>query len=210
MGFFEGLEEQEITFVLPTRPLTETPAGWGNVFQSLRRNDHEGALRYNDYVVIHIDTDVQEETGFGVTKRDDEGKELTVTVRVEMVIERLKRDIDRAFFEENSERIVFAIAVDTIECWLLPLYDKGKAQKITGCLDAVSRALRKAKLNALWNGKRKFLESYNEASIKYKKRKTLMACRDENPSLQIFLARLEPLLNSQVEKSSQSPNSTGT
>jgi hypothetical protein len=27
---------------------------------------------------------------------------------------------------ENTEQIGFAIAVDTIECWLLPLYDQAK------------------------------------------------------------------------------------
>ena len=71
LGYFEEQEDEpDIRYIQPPRPLTETPAGWGLVFKSLERKDHEGALQYNDYLVIHIDTDVQEETGFDVPRRD--------------------------------------------------------------------------------------------------------------------------------------------
>jgi hypothetical protein len=70
LGYFEDQENEVfVQYVQPPRPLTETPAGWGHVFKSLERKDYEGALQFNDYLVIQIDTDVQEEPGFDVPRR---------------------------------------------------------------------------------------------------------------------------------------------
>lgn len=196
LGYFEDQDsEPAINFVQPPRPLSETPAGWGHVFKSLERRDYEGALQYNDYLVIHIDTDVQEEPGFDVPRRD-EGKELAVSERVKRVIVRLKQDIEDDFNTANAARILFAIAVDTIECWLLPLlYADQKATKITGCLESANRALRKANHNALSAGDNKFIQAYETASSSYRKRKTLVEHRTRNPSLELFVEQLDALSN---------------
>ncbi len=163
LGYFEDQEEEpNIRYVQPPRPLTETPAGWGLAFRSLERKVHEGALQYNDYLVIHIDTDVQEEKGFDVPRRE-KGRELSVSDRIDRVITRLQ-DIDTGFFRANADRILFAIAVDTIECWLLPLlYDNNKAAKIAGCLESANRALRKANKDALSAGGNKFISAYEKS-----------------------------------------------
>ncbi len=103
LGYFEDQEDEpDIRYIQPPRPLTETPAGWGLVFKSLERKDHEGALQYNDYLVIHIDTDVQEETGFDVPRRE-KGRQLSVSDRVDRVITRLKQDIDTGFYYAGME-----------------------------------------------------------------------------------------------------------
>ena len=140
LGYFEHQDDKPtINHVQPPRPLTETPAGWGHVFESLKQKHHEEALQFNDYLVIHIDTDVQEEPGFDVPRRDG-GKELSVSDRVDRVIARLKQHMDGGFYQANAHRILFAIAVDTIECWLLPLlYGDKKAAKTTGCLESANR-----------------------------------------------------------------------
>jgi len=106
LGYFEDREDEpDIRYIQPPRPLTEAPAGWGHVFKSLERKDYEGALQYNDYLVIHIDTDVQEEPGFDVPRRDG-GKELSVSDRVDRVIARLKQNIDAVFYQANAHRIL--------------------------------------------------------------------------------------------------------
>ena len=195
LGYFEDQENEVfIQHIQPPRPLTETPAGWGHVFKSLERKDYEGALQYNDYLVIHIDTDVQEEPGFDVPRREG-GSELPLPDRVARVIARLKRDIDAAFYQANEHRILFAIAVDSIECWLLPLLygDKRKAAKITGCLESANQALRKADEDALSAGKNKFIRAYEKASRGYLKRKTLLKLRNKNPSLELFIQQLDAL-----------------
>jgi hypothetical protein len=194
LGFFEDQEDEPaIQYIQPPRPLTETPAGWGHVFKSLERKDYEGALQYNDYLVIHIDTDVQEEPGFDVPRRE-KGKNLSVPDRVDRVIARLKKNIDTGFFLANAHRILFAIAVDTIECWLLPLLHRDrKAAKTSGCLESANQALRKADRDALSAGDNKFIRAYEKASSDYRKRRTLIALHDKNPSLELFIRQLQTL-----------------
>jgi hypothetical protein len=196
LGFFEDEEDEPVVqYIQPPPHLTEAPAGWGHVFKSLERKDHEGALQYNDYLIIHIDTDVQEEPGFNVPRRE-EGKELSLSDRVDRVIARLKASFDSGFFQANAHRILFAIAVDTIECWLLPLlYRNKKAAKTTGCLESANQALRKADRAALSTGDRKFIQAYEKASAGYRRRKTLIELRDKNPSLELFVKQLETLSN---------------
>jgi hypothetical protein len=201
LGYFEDQEDEPaIRYIQPPRPLTETPAGWGHVFKSLERKDYEGALQYNDYLIIHIDTDVQEEPGFDVPRREGE-KELPLLERVARVIDRLKKDIDTTFYLGNEHRFLFAIAVDSIECWLLPLLysDKKKAAKTTGCLEAANKALRKADEDALSAGDNKFVRAYEKASRGYFKRKTLMKVRNKNPSLELFIRQLDALQNRLAE-----------
>jgi hypothetical protein len=191
-GYFEGQGNEII--VNPVEPPSAfAPGGWGNVFESLKRKDHEGALQWNNYLVIQIDTDHQEDPGFDVPRREG-GKELTVDQRIERVIEKLKSYIDPAFYEANKDRIIFAISVDEIECWLLPLlYSDKRAAKTTGCLDAADRGVRKRNMPGLAAGEKKFPAAYDFASRGYLKRKTLMKRRDANPSLGFFVQQLDEL-----------------
>jgi hypothetical protein len=197
LGYFEEQEDEPVIVpIQPPRPLSETPAGWGHVFKSLERKDYEGALQYNDFLVIQIDTDVQEEPGFDVPKREG-GQELSVPERVRRVIEKIKSYINAAFYEANKQRILFAVAVETIECWLLPLHYSGKkAAKTTGCLEAANQALRKADENALSAREKKFMRAYEKASRGYRKHKTLMKYRNSNPSLPLFIDQLDDLRSS--------------
>lgn len=197
LGYFQDEEEEPVVnFVQPVAATSGAPAppgGWTLVFESLKRGEPQKALQFNDYLVIHIDTDVQEEPGFDVPRRE-QGKELSVPDRVERVIAKLKRDMDAAFYQASAHRILFAVAVDTIECWLLPLlYGTRKAQKTTGCLDAANAALRKAQRKGLAAGDTKFPRAYDEASSEYAKRKIVMKYRDKNPSLELFIRHLDTL-----------------
>src|SRR5262245_19879490 len=62
VGYF-GEDNIVVNPVEPPRPLDETPGGWGRVIKCLERDDHEGFLQYNDYLVIHIDADTQDDYG---------------------------------------------------------------------------------------------------------------------------------------------------
>ena len=195
LGFFQGQEEPYIHYIQPPRPLDETPAGWGHVFKSLERKEYVGALQFNDYLVIHIDTDVQEESGFNVPRQKD-GKVFSLAERVEHVIVRLKQDIDTEFLQVNANRILFAIAVDSIESWLLPLlypHAPKMAAKTTDCLESANNALRKANRKGLSAGENKFIRAYEDASSEYRKLKILNKYRTKNPSLELFIKQLDNL-----------------
>lgn len=198
LGFFQDeVEEPVINPVQPPLATASNPAppgGWSLVFESLKRGEPQKALQFNDYLVIHIDTDVQEEPGFDVPRREG-GDELSIPERVERIIARLVRDIDPEFFKTDGHRILFAVAVDSIECWLLPLLCKNKkAGKTTGCLDAANHELRRTGRKGLSGADgTKFPAAYDAASRGYLKRKTLMKHCGQNPSLKLFVERLDAL-----------------
>lgn len=189
-GYF-GDHDQEpvVNPIQPPIPLGANPGGWDQVFKCLQRKDHELALQFNDFIIIHIDTDVQEESGFDVPRRID-NRELSVLERIDKVIQRLKREMDAHFFEANGDKIIFAIAVDSIECWLLPLYHPENPEKIPNCIDTVNKSLRKANKNALSAGKTKYVRAYEDASSPYRKRKILVSSVVKNTSFNRFFESL--------------------
>lgn len=195
LGYFGNDEDEPVvTYVQPPRDATPkgrdpAPGGWTLVFQSLQQGDHRKALQLNDYVVIHIDTDVSEDKGYDVRRRDAAGQPLTPAALIEQVRLRLLDAMGPELREQYSRRIVFAIAVDSIECWLLPLLYDGepaKKAKITGCLEAADWKLRRLKRPPLSTAGSKSLPSYEKASRDYSKRRNLMDHRGENPSLALL------------------------
>ena len=80
-GYFGAEEEPVVNHVQPPRDARPkgsgpAPGGWTLVLRSLRAGDHRKALQLNDYVVVHIDTDVCEEPGYDVSRRAADGRSL--------------------------------------------------------------------------------------------------------------------------------------
>lgn len=111
--------------------------GWQQVFASIARQDVSRALAFNDLMVIQIDTDVCEQTGFDVPRRDG-GRELTEEELVARVQERLLRAIAERDPTADLKRVAFAICVNEIECWLL-LHLSPRSKKTLGCLAEARR-----------------------------------------------------------------------
>lgn len=174
------------------------PGGWDLVFKSLAQGDHIEALARNDYVVIQIDTDVCEQKGYDVPRREG-GRELGVDELVTRVIDKLTGLIGAEFYASHARRIIFAIAVDSVECWLMPLlYEDGRAAKIVGCLAAANEALHRRDQSPLSKVGRRGVEkdprAYQKVSREYTKRKRLLELRGKNPSLERFLGQLDALV----------------
>lgn len=200
IGYFGDEDEPVVNHFHPPRePSDEPPAGgWTLVLRALRRNRHVEALQTNDYVVLQIDTDRCEDKGFDVSTRAPDGVVLSPEALVSKVRERLIHEMGLDFFARHGHRVLFAVAVDSIECWLLPLlYDSEpvKKAKTTGCLDAANWKLVRIKAAPLStaDGKHKDLRAYERASRDYAKRKVLLRHGDENPSLTLFLRELATL-----------------
>jgi hypothetical protein len=198
-GYF-GHEDEEpiINYVQPLLDATsekDAPGGWGLVLEYLKLGRHREALQFNDYLVLHIDTDVSEQTGFDVSHRED-GRELSVEELAARIRERLEGIMGAELCARHGHRLIFAVAVHSIECWLLPLFhEDNRAGKITGCLNAVNNARRKRNESPLSRparkGDSKDPRSYDHASRAYTKRKRLLAVCDRNPSLALFVRELE-------------------
>lgn len=166
--------------------------GWELVFAWLGRGDYRRALQMNDLVVIQLDTDVCERVGFEVSRREG-GRELTDLELVDRVIERVRREIDAGFLASHGDRLVFAIAVNELECWLLPLvYDNQKAGKTLGCFEALTEALKKKNEPGLLRASdaTKDPRRYRDVARPYRKGKLLDGARAHSPSLDAFLVDL--------------------
>lgn len=194
-GYFDD-DDLDVRYVQP--PLDDTDrgravgnAGWGMVFKQFENRDFLGALQFNEFLVVQIDTDVSEQKGYDVPWRDG-GRELSPEELIERVIARFRGLIGDELFAQHETRLIFAVAVHQVECWLLPLYyTDNKRQKISGCLDAVNHACKRkdAKPLATADGS-KNPQSYREASEGFLKRRTLVKVCRQNPSLSVFIDAL--------------------
>jgi hypothetical protein len=164
-------------------------SNWKLVLDYCKSDRFKQAFQFDHYIIVQIDTDVCEEIGYEISKLEvGTGKELAPNELIEKVREKLKNLIGQTFYNAYSERIIFAIAVHSTECWLLPLYytDKNKLET-KGCLNRLNLELAK---------KEKFIISakkpdyYDFVSRKYRKHKTLKSKSEDNPSLKIFIEEL--------------------
>lgn len=55
-------------------------------------------------------------------------------------------DSKEIFYEDNKYKIIFAISVHSLECWLLPICKDLKAEKITGCFESLQRECKDIKV----------------------------------------------------------------
>lgn len=166
-------------------PRDKEPVGWGNVLNYLTTSEFQDSLDNTDFIIIQIDTDKCEEwkEGLYLTENPD--------ILIKKTIEVLIKKIGLAFFAEQKDKILFAISVHDIECWLLPfITDKPAHQsKTVGCVKAVEQIANKRGFSInqknYENGKH-----YEELSREMRNNKELMRKYSLNESLKTFVDRL--------------------
>ncbi|KPA12860.1 hypothetical protein MHK_006933 [Candidatus Magnetomorum sp. HK-1] len=195
-GFFNS-DDIDINELQPIRDETDKNrlgnyGGWTLVFEYCKSTKFREALTFFDYIIIQIDTDVCEEKHYGISKRDNEGNELKPIDLIEKVKKKFKNEIiGNDLFTKYEEKIIFAISVHSIECWLLPLYyaDNRKG-KITNCLRSLNDVINKRK-NFTIDQTHKNPRFYEKIAKQFLKHKTLMKVYKHNPSLKLFIEEIE-------------------
>ena len=163
--------------------------GWTLVFDYCKSKDFRESFQLIDYIIIQIDTDVSKD--YNIAHQDENG-EFTPQQLIAKVIEKFRDGIGEDFYNTNKQKIIFAISVHSIECWLLPLYftDKQKKAKYKNCLNTLNDELSKQhKFTIDKNAKNP--EYYREIAKQYGKHKVLMKHYQDNPSLKIFIEEIE-------------------
>jgi len=158
---------------------------WENVLRYLREKKHRDALEYNQYLVIQIDTDRSEDEHFGVSQQVG-GVPCSPEQMLDRVAGKLREIIEPADCSFYGDRIIFAICVRDLECWLLPLWDIENADRCVGCIGALNRALPRQGERVITKNP----EQHDHLSSGYRKRKVLMEDGVKNPSLARFIAEL--------------------
>ena len=195
-GYFKGQPRApRITQRQPDSDATGDAAwqqfgNWENVFRYLQEGLHRDALEFNEHVVVQVDTDQSEHPNFGVPQHET-GQPHSPEAMVERVAAKLREIIGPQDCAVYGRRLIFAICVRDIECWLLPLWETGgKAAKTSGCLQTLNAALAR-KNEGVINPHEKKVPPYDKASSGYRKRAVLLAEGVKNPSLAAFLGDLE-------------------
>lgn len=163
--------------------------GWTLVFDYCRSKKFQESFQSNDYIIIQIDTDVSED--YNIAHQDENG-EFTPQQLIQKVIEKFRDAIGEDFYNTNKQKILFAISVHSLECWLLPLYytDKKKKAKSKNCLKTLNDELSK-KHRFTIDKNAKNPDYYREISKQYGKYKVLMQHYQDNPSLKTFIEEIQ-------------------
>lgn len=192
LGYFNDpdltVRELQPTFDATDASQMSAFGGWYNVFLYCQSDYLRGAFDQNDFLIIQIDTDCAHERHFDVPTLKDE----TLEAFIERVKNRFKSviltQLGADFYELHAHRIIFAIAVDEIECWLLPLFYTDKTQAaVNNCTFKLNQKLAE---NDKINPKNKDKRIYQRISRDFMKAKTLQQATPKNPSFKIFMDEL--------------------
>ncbi|MDQ9820888.1 hypothetical protein RFY44_18725 [Acinetobacter bereziniae] len=166
---------------------------WTKIPIYLKSNFLEDALVNTDFLVIQIDTDVCEEPGFDVLGKTlaDSNQEKFYDLIKEKIIEWID-SYEAETYSFYQEKFIFAIAIHSLECWLLAYYCKNselKNKRIKNGFEHLQRVLQRDKKIQL--SEPKDPNVYEELSKPFRKRKFHTKGREYSYSLDKFITTLE-------------------
>jgi len=190
IGYYKDCDDlnDEIHPLQPARDETDkaTFGGWEILLKYLSETRFRDDVLNSEYVVIQIDTDDSEHVNFNVPHSDEDNKELSSEKLIENIKDNLINKIGIEFYDENKEKIIFAISVHSLECWILPLYKEIQKEKTKNCFQALQRESKELTVQ-------KNYKSYDALSQALSKHKTLLKITKKNSSLKIFVSNLPKL-----------------
>jgi hypothetical protein len=198
--FFKGQEP----FINPIQPpiangKQSNSGGWNEVLKYCERNDDiREIFKFNNYLIIQIDTDQSETKPFSVSHSKEDGSVKTPEELYTDVIERLNGLINNEIRNEFGEKIFFAICIHTIECWLLPVYyTNNHKTKIQDCLSWLNNGLRKDGIpRPITKGNKSEangVRAYEKALSYLKKKKEIIAASKHNFGFNKFITSIQDI-----------------
>ncbi|MFK7797158.1 MAG: phage tail protein [Aureispira sp.] len=183
----------------PTRDATDenkmaNSGNWHKVMAYCASENFREALENNGedyYLIIQIDTDVfwgdSVRPPYAVPTRNAAGQISSEALFFEVIIKLIEL-MGEAVYQQYQRQIIFAVSVNSLECWLLPLYvDKKKSQKDQNCLKSLNEGLKKKENFTI---DKKDPEYYRTCSNNYRKNKTLLKSYSYNLSFEGFVQQL--------------------
>jgi hypothetical protein len=176
----------------PTRDATDedlaTSAGnWDKVFEYCESSRFEYAVLNTDFVIVQVDADIFKMKEISEKYKLHFASNISVEDCVLQIQNMLIGLIGVDFYASYSSKIIFAISVDSIECWLLPIYFQNQskqASKTVNCLNTLNQVLSKQEGYTIDKKKPQY---YRNASKLYSKHKDFVKLYAMNPSLKIFV-----------------------
>jgi len=175
----------------------ESIGGWLEVLKFCERTDDiKAALVETDYLVIQIDTDESQNINFGVSHTKEGNVAKTHEELYAGVVEKIQGLINNEVFIEHSKKIIFAVCIHTIECWLLPIYFTSNHKSGTrNCLKTLNTELRRKDLDAVPSKKQKEKRKIVYESIlrNWKKKKDIKKSVNHNVGFCKFIETLDTI-----------------
>jgi hypothetical protein len=195
-----GVLKDSDLFFAPLQPPPGISGSWGQVFNYCCSEEFKQGIGYNDYFIIQMDTDILKREKLPDEYKIDLPNELSEKEVVERVVQKFISLIDdeNHFWDNYGHKIIFAISVDEIECWLLPIYFKNRpkdAAKTTGCKNALNRVLKQRE--GFYIHSKKY-EYYSTMSKHF--RKKIYDLYPMNPSLKIFVENILEIKKAEDEE----------
>jgi hypothetical protein len=201
-------EQQDKALISKLCPMDKEPSGYPKVLNYIQSSTFKEAFKSADfYAVIHLDTDAKTDwygefkhredvlemlKGIVAVSGADKGKVSDIVANIEQLIRLI---IGPAFYDANKDKIILAIAVNEIECWVLPYHATTKSDlgKMVNCLTSLNKILAKQGYTIASNGKAtNNFKFYRKAIDDLSNRKVLLDKYHHNESLKIFVEKLLP------------------
>lgn len=183
-GFFND-PDLVVNPLQPLRDATDKTQGFGSwslIFEYCQSERFKQAFEDNDFIIIQIDTDLCSQEPFGIdAKRSEESTEDFIKRVQTRFVELFQNKWGNDFCVLYFHRILFAVAVNSIECWLLPIHlnnDKQKNKEV-GCKTTLERELKR--------GIPKEYKIYLSLAKPYLRNKTFQNEYQKNDSLRYFV-----------------------
>jgi hypothetical protein len=180
-------------------PESNEPFGWANLFDQLSKDIFRNSFEFNDYIIVQIDSGTCEDWKEGLRHIGDD--ESLLHDFIHQIVQVLAKRIGEAFYTGNKAKIIFAIAVHDIECWVLPFTsDKSSDHaKMVNCLNSTERIANKKGFSLNQKNYREG-KHYEDLSKGMTKQKDLMQLYTYNPSLRVFVDNLIQIFPSTTEQ----------
>ncbi len=130
-------------FCNKTHPQDNEFAGWPKVLKFCASDtDIRAALEMNDIVIIQIDTDRSLEA-FKISPPNGKAELVNIREYYNYIKNRIISYFDPDFFDIISNRIVFAICIHSIECWIFCAITQAGKPKLLNCYNKLEMELNK-------------------------------------------------------------------
>ncbi len=169
----------------------EVIGGWNEVLKYCERDEIRSILVENDYLVIQIDSDQSATKPFNISHSKEGGIAKSDEELYSEIKSKLNSLIKPDIISSYSDRIIFAISIHTIECWLLPMFYTDHHKSATrNCLSVLNVKLRnKGQSTIPLSGKNSTngVRVYNEVLKGWRKKEDIINSSQRNMGFARFV-----------------------
>ena len=187
-GYFKNPDlDQEITELQP--PFDETDqkhgeGGWLTLLKYLASVRFREDVLNTEFIILQIDSDIAHK--IPVNHKDDNGNELAAEILISDISVKLIESINTGasgFYQVHATKIIFAICVHSLECWLVAHHAEQTA--IHDCFEVLKTAINPNLIRVAKKHK-----NYDKLSQPFLERENIDAVAGKDPSFRVFIQEL--------------------